>query len=222
MTKACIQAVESRLPYVHQSIIPALTKHGIDKVEIFCDYGRIGPLWNSKRIWESIVKEDAPILVCQDDVVFHNSFKDSIAEILQHFASGDMQAASLFVPPRKLYAEHFARGFNFIENYDFLWMPAMILTPAFCRGLLRHAETSSHKKHDDCVVGDYSKESGVPVFNCLPSLVQHNLNIKSTLGTPKAIGCIERRTYVWEKSIAPFHFSRINSIPHKKPRGFPK
>lgn len=216
MIKAYIQAVESRLPYVNQSIIPSLASHGFTNVEVFCDYERISPLWNAKRIWKAIAKQNVPSFIFQDDVVFHKSFGDSVVEILQHFSMGDMQAASLFVPPRKIYAEYFAQGFNFIENYDFLWMPAMILTPSFCQGLLNHAETSAHKKHDDCVVGDYSKENNIPVFNCLPSLVQHNLNLKSTLGTSKTIGRVERRSYVWEKTIKPFHFKPINAVTHGK------
>lgn len=218
MIKVYIQAVENRLPYVNQSIIPSLNKHGFTDIEIFCDYERISPLWNAKRIWDAISKQDSPCLIFQDDVVFHKSFGDAVGEILAHFKNGTMQAASLFVPPRKIYATYFSRGFNFIENYDFLWMPAMILTPSFCRGLLAHAQTSTHNKHDDCVVGDYSKESSTPVFNCLPSIVQHNLNLKSTLGTSKTIGRVERRSYVWEQTIRPEHFKKIHSITHGKPK----
>lgn len=215
MIKAYIQAVESRLPYVNQSILPSLNKHGIANAEVFCDYEMISPLWNAKRIWKAAAQEQATALILQDDVILHNQFGEHALEITKHIESGKMQGASLFVPPRKIYAEYKEQGFNYIENYDFLWMPAVMFSTRLCAELIKFAETSEHVKHDDSLVKDYLRHTKTPIYNCLPSIVQHNLNLKSTLGTAKKIGKILRHSYVWDKEITAGHFSNINSVIHK-------
>jgi hypothetical protein len=199
-----IQAVPERRFYVERAIIPAVQKGGdaVDQIALWEDHQKHGPLWNATRIWHAIAGDTLPGLVLQDDTILHADFWDHMPDIMAHVASGDMEAVSLFAPPRALAREAFAMRCNFIESYNFLWMPAMLLTPNFCVRLLEWiVKHPSETVHDDVVMGAFGRQTGTPIWVALPSLVQHDLNLKSTMGTAKAIAGKKRRSEVWTKDI---------------------
>lgn len=207
-----IQAVPERESYVRTSIVPGLERHGLADVRVMTDHSHNGPLWNASRIWEQVAHEREPALILQDDVILHPAFGVHIAAVSRH----GLEAVSLFAPPRKDMTRFYESGHNFVENYRFLWMPGMILSPGFCSGLLEYAG-GKDTIHDDSVLGEYSATAGIPVWNMLPSLVQHNLEIRSTLGTATKVGNTVRETRVWDDLISPGHFLTMNGVRYGRP-----
>jgi hypothetical protein len=207
-----VQAVRERLPYIQASMAPAIAAAGWESPRLSVDHDRRGPLWNARRIWQGIAESGRPAVVLQDDVVLRKGIGASVAEVMLHIDSGRMQAVSLFAPPRAVMRRAYDEGHNFVETFDFLWAQGLLLTPAFCAGLVEFSAGMT-TKHDDSVMRDYSVAKGVPVFNCLPSLVQHDLNLKSTLGTPKSLLGKMRRSDVWECAPVPAgHFAQVRAI----------
>jgi hypothetical protein len=210
--RAYIQSVPTRAEYVQERMFPALDEQeSISEIRVFTDHDRNGPLWNAMRIWRDILERGEPGLALQDDVILHPDFGTGFPEIVKHITSGRMNAVSLFAPPRKQIKEWFESGYNFVENYKFLWAQALVLTPQFVEGLLGFAAGQS-TRHDDTVLGEYSQLSGMAIWNCLPSLVQHDLEVKSAMGTGVSCGGIRRETVVWEQTVPEGTYASINSI----------
>jgi hypothetical protein len=210
-----IQSVPDRDEYCSTVLVPALEAQGFQDIRRITDHDKHGPLWNARRIWEQIAHEDSPALILQDDVILHRDLSWHLSVILAVMKEEGWQAVSLFAPPRADMDRFHAAGYNYVENYRFLWMPGMILTPAFCAGLLQYE--THHTKHDDSVVGGYSSSTGIPIWNTLPSLVQHNLDIRSTLGTANKVGKTVRETRVWDEALVPEHFGTVNSTRYGRP-----
>jgi len=212
-----IQAIPQRHGYVQERIFPALDSCPVvTETRVFTDWDRHGPLWNAMRIWADIAEGQEPALILQDDVILHPDFTVGLREILEHVFEGRMEAVSLFAPPRKVMREWWEQGHNFVENYKFLWMPAILFTARFTRGLLDFAARQD-THHDDTVVGDYSRLSGIPIWNCLPSLVQHDLDVKSSLGTGVSCGGVRRETVTWAETVPDGTYREIRSIRYGRP-----
>ena len=212
--KCYIQAVESRYKYIYEHlVIDLMRKPAIRSIEVFTDYDMRGPKWNAERIWGSIADSGKPGLVLQDDVIVHEGFSECLNDLLPHLE--EMQAISLFVPPRKKLDDAADTGINFIRNYDFLWMPGILLHPNFAAGLASYA-AERQTIHDDSIVRDYAKSQNIPIWNTVPSLIQHNLTMRSTLGTASVIGGHTRReTRVWSEVIEPGHFRTVNAVDYR-------
>ncbi len=215
--RVIIQAVPERADYIKSVMLPSIQRAiATAKVEIAYDYDHNGPLWNAARIWRDAAQGAAPCLVLQDDVVIHKDAGFAIAQIVTHIEAGAMQAVSLFAPPRKVMDESLQAGYNFAATFDFLWSQGLILTPKFCQGLVDFSAGMT-TKHDDSVVQAYSKASGIPVYTCLPSLVQHDLNVKSAMGTATVVAGTQRRSRAWLQNITHGHFATINAKRIGKP-----
>lgn len=212
-----VQAVAERVPYIRHVIEPALARAGLPAPKVYVDTDRRGPLWNARRVWEVVAAGGEVAMVLQDDVVVHKDAGAALAEILEHVRRGTMQAVSLFVPPRAALTKAFQDGHNFVENYDFLWLQGILLTPQFCRGLVSFTDAMDTRSSDGAM-SKYVKASSIPVWNCLPSLVQHDLNVKSTLGTAKKCAGVMRHSKAWLKDIPAGHFAAVRSVRNGRRR----
>lgn len=203
-----VQAIQDRHRHVQEYLLPELERHGFPEVTVFTDYERRGHRWNATRIWEAI---EEPTITLQDDVLLHPRFGDAVRVIGRHVEAGRMGAVSLFVPPRKVMLEYYGAGYTFVESYNFLWAQGLILSPSFTVGLLEFAPTVE-SRHDDAVMNRYCKETRNPVWTTLPSLVQHDLRIKSSIGTGTSCGGVRRETVVWDEELDPDSFSEVISV----------
>lgn len=203
-----MQAIEARHRHIQEYLLPELERQGFTRVQVFTDYERRGHRWNATRIWEAV---EAPSIVLQDDVLLHPRFGEAVRVIAGHVEAGVMGAVSMFVPPRKAMLRYFADGYTFVESYRFLWAQGLLLSPSFTAGLLEFAP-GVESRHDDVVMGRYCKETRNPVWTCLPSLVQHDLRIKSSIGTGTSCGGIRRETVVWDEQMDPERFSEVRSV----------
>lgn len=209
--KVFVQAIEDRHRHVQEYLLPELQRQGCGPVQVFTDYERRGHRWNASRIWGHVTE---PSIILQDDVLLHNRFGEAVRVIAGHVEAGAMDAVSLFVPPRKVMLEYWGRGCNFVESYKFLWAQGTILTPSFAAGLLDFAPQVD-SRHDDVIMSEYVVHSGRPVWTCLPSLVQHDLTIKSSIGTGTSCGGIRRETVAWDDELDPESFREVRSVRYR-------
>lgn len=191
--KVAVQCVPSRARSV-ASIKDKITSLGVE-VKPYMDFDHKGTMWNFTRIIndEDYIKDDH-LLILQDDVIFSESFDYSVFEVLEYMKSNSIGCVSLFSPPRKYYKEEHKKGTKYYVEKNYLWQPAIILSPSFRKGLIDYKFETTH---DDCFVGSYAKENKDYVQVTIPSLVRHDLDIKSTLGTPAKIGKLVRDTYIF-------------------------
>lgn len=187
-----VQCVPERANIVN-NIIDRLIK----RMEVlpFFDYEHKGVRWNFNRILNYQYQTEY-ILYLQDDVIFCNHFEENILDIIKY----DFDAVSLFVPPRKKYLQMMDKGVRFYEEKDFLWMPGMLFKKGFLSDLSKYSE-KNNTMHDDVLVGDFCKETKRYVKIAIPSLVQHNLSIKSTLGTATKVGKTLRQSPLFNPEI---------------------
>lgn len=203
-----IQAVPERTQYIQNHIIPELQKQGNYQIKIFTDYEKRGPLWNALRIWNDIKDDSEPSLILQDDIVIHSELSTFLPDLTAHVQTDDCLGISLFAPPRKIMRKSFDQGKNMIKNFKFLWLQAIILNPKYIRELTYFAG-NYELRHDDLVLQRFSQRQKIAIWNILPSLVQHNLNIKSIMGHPQKVGKITRQTELWIDTLPANHFMKV-------------
>lgn len=211
--KTYIQMVPSRQEIVDALIVPRLQSFDcIGEVVMSSDAEYRGPLWNFIQIAEMIAASGEAGLILQDDVIFHPQFDELMPDIIEHLQT--LGAVSLFCPPRKDFADAYEAGFNWVENRKHLWQPAIALTPEVTTGFLRFASehTDEFGKDDDVALGAYLKSIKSSMWVTVPSIIQHNIAVGSTLGHPQRIGNIGvRTTKIWQKKMDSSHFKELNS-----------
>lgn len=216
---AYVQAIPARQDYIEQVISPRLLSGGLVTAIIpIVDHDGRGPLWNALRVWKKVAASGETAFIIQDDSIPHRQFAECARDIIAHVENGTMHAVSLFAAPRKRYDEIAAQNCNFIETYDFLGLPGTIMTPTFASGLVDYAATSTEPKHDDVVVNNYIRASGIPIWTAIPSIVQHDLNVRSSMRHPKSPAGIARRSRLWWKEIPSGWFADIRSKKYGRPK----
>jgi hypothetical protein len=212
-----IQSVPQRRQNVERVILPAVRKAIGVEPEIWEDPAKLGARGNFMRIMEDVAGRSSPVLYFQDDVILHRDAGRAVAE-LGRLVGDSIQAISLFLPPQKRLDQIAAKGFNMVQNHNFLWMPGMIFCPAFAKALCGFAPRTSTSSADG-LVKRFVWWSGVPVWNCIPSVVQHNCNLASSMGHPQNSGAVPWMTRQWVDTIPAGHFAEIRSVVIKaRPR----
>jgi hypothetical protein len=189
-----IQCVPKRKEQVDR-IIAELKAMGFTNVIPFYDENYQGTLYNFKRIMSFDYGTATHILIIQDDVIFSENFADHLMELIKF----NYHCISLFAPPRKIYKEQLAIGTRLYVEKNFLWCQAVLYRTDFRLGLMKHnyTETQLSKvkgQHDDVMIGEYAKDTKQYVLVTIPSIIQHDLSIPSTLGTAAKIGSITRES----------------------------
>jgi GR25 family glycosyltransferase involved in LPS biosynthesis len=205
--KGYIQAVPERMVYIARFILPRLALAGL-AVDVVCDHDHVGELWNSVRIWERIAAGSEPAVVVQDDVIVHAQFGEHLPDIAGHVARGAVGAVSLYAPDRRRWHQRAAQDANFVAP-GVPKLPGMIYAPAYARGVLDYIAAGKAHAVDDMTVEYYARDSGNPVWNTIPSLVQHDLNVPSSLGHKLAANGKLRRSPFWQRDIPAGHWAQI-------------
>ena len=205
--KVAIQCVPQRAKHV------GIIKKYIESIGLECnyymDFERKGCLWNFKRILsENVNNKETYLLFLQDDIFFNEDFKHHLGNIIEHMSLNEIDAVSLFCPPRGYYIKAFDSGQKFYIEKNFLWMQSVIFSKNYIKGLLDF-KNEVHTRHDDSFVSMYAKETENYIQIALPSLIQHDLEIKSAMGHPKKTGNVERKSNLFTK-IKLNHFKTNN------------
>lgn len=197
-----VQAVPERARYVQESILPSLRSPLVVDATVWVDYAHKGPLWNARRIWSAIAGDEYPGLVLQDDVILHKDLWQHVPDLTGHLERNGWCAISLYAPPRKSVADALDGGMNFVATMNFLGLPGIMLRPDFAEGLVRFTgNIPPHDRHDDVQVRAYSRAIGKPVHITVPSLVQHNPNMRSVMGHPARPGGVLRMSRAWRRDV---------------------
>lgn len=178
--KVTIQAVRDREHWVNQ------ISHKFKDIEVFYDDQRLG---NFGKFIEIINKKwDSYRLHLQDDVIIAKDLDLHLDSIQKEMELRDIHVLSLFAPARKFLFEQYKKGIRFSEFPNFLMMQGVIFSPDSNHKMIEFYKNRVKKyKYDDVFVRDFLKEYKIKSYVHLPSLVQHNMNLKSTLGHSSSI-----------------------------------
>lgn len=194
-----IQCVPKRKEQVDR-IIAELTEMGFTNVIPFYDENYEGMMFNFKRILEYNYGSSSHMLLIQDDIIFADNFADHLSNLIKL----NHHCISLFAPPRKAYIEQLELGTRLYVEKNFLWNPAVLYRNDFRLGLIKYDYNENQlkeiaNKHIDVMMGIYAKATKQYVLVTIPSIVQHDLSIPSTLGTAPKIGSIRRESSIFHK-----------------------
>ena len=176
-----IQSVKSREQSV-QSILKRID------AKVYVDKELKGCFNSFSYMLQNCYAENEHIIHLQDDIVPLKGLQEYIPSMISEMEARDIPVLSLFTPQRKAFTMHYkvmqAENIKtaIVPFPNFLWMQAVIFSPNAIRGLRNHLQISSQTKYDDVFVAEYLKFTKQEAYVHIPSLVQHNINLKSTLG----------------------------------------
>lgn len=209
--KVHIQTVPARERWVTHDMLPRLQANRSADITLWVDEEGHGPLWNAKRIFAEVARGGHPALVLQDDILLHDQFWECVSDITPHMAT--LPAVSLYARPKPSTHAAIAAGCNIVRCHYFLCMPGMILRPDFCTELVRYGKDRPLIKRAprscDVFVNAYQQHSKTPIYTIVPSIVQHNLNMESTIGHKLRIEGRLRRSTAWVKTIPAGYFKEL-------------
>jgi hypothetical protein len=123
----------------------------------------------------------------QDDVILSNAFWGKINFIEKVMKSKDIHVLSLYAPNRKHLIEQFQQGKTIVQLDNFLGLVCCVFSKEFVAIMKLLQGTIKEKKHDDVFVREALRISGIKAYVMLPSLIQHNLEIRSAMGHHKNV-----------------------------------
>jgi hypothetical protein len=196
-----IQGVKEREQYINEYIHPALVEQGFLDIHIMYDVDKNGPLWNFNRVVDHAVDSGHPYcIVLQDDVILASNFSKHIDDIMSH----NIPAVSFFCPPRQKYIDEQQMGTRIYTEKEFLWMQGMLFNIEFLKGFQEYRHTDKESFSCDSIMKSYTKKTKNYIRVVIPSIVQHNLDIKSSIGTGKKIGGFLRESPVFFEVKPPY------------------
>lgn len=173
---ACIQTIPSRFEHA---------KEQADEIGIPCsiyiDKNKDGPFKAFVETLKAFPTGDQYRLHMQDDITLTDDLKDYLPEVERQMREKDIELLSLFAPRRKHMDEQFTKGKRIATFPNFLWMQCVVMSPWLCQKLIEHAYQYDDK-HDDVYVNAVLRAYKKGAFVHLPSLVQHDITIPSSMG----------------------------------------
>jgi hypothetical protein len=126
----------------------------------------------------------------QDDIILCDDLKYYIPEVERIMIENNMELMSLYAPRYKVLLEAYKKGRPWIKSMSAFALQAVVFSPKLVRLLLAEAPYYAHWKHADWFVTDVCMNNKVPTHVHVPSLTQHDIGMKSSIGNPSH----ERRT----------------------------
>jgi len=169
----------------------------IDQITIHVDHEYQGPWFNTKQALIEIQKSDNPVLIAQDDIKPIPAVIDAHIDDLSNAVNDKYGLISLFSPPRKEYQEIKEQGFHGFDDNNFLWAQFYMICPKFASDVLQYDKLLNQGKvkyHDEVRFRFAAQRTGKRIITLCDSFARHDLEVKSTLGTPSKIGSVVRDT----------------------------
>jgi GR25 family glycosyltransferase involved in LPS biosynthesis len=126
------------------------------------------------------------ILCLQDDIFIANQLENYLAFLEKNMIKKNIEVLSLFSLKRNHVQEQFDLKINFATYPNFLMLQATIFSPKVSKMIIEYSKKSKQTKSSDLLVRDFLKETKINSYVHLPCLVQHSLNVKSSLGHPQS------------------------------------
>ena len=175
VTVQCItERLELAKSVIKDADIPALFYVDVDKEGCLPSFGA---MLNEFPI-------DEYRLHLQDDLMFADNISLYLPKIESYMQNKDLHVLSLFAPNRKLILKQYQEGKVIAPFPNYLWLQATMFSPKFQSVMRSEYNNLSDKsiKDDDVFVAHVMKKHKVKAHVHLPSIVQHNIDIKSSLG----------------------------------------
>jgi len=120
----------------------------------------------------------------QDDIIFADNLKSYLPKLKAYMQNKEIHLLSIFAPNRKLILQQYKEGKTIVPFPNYLWLQASIFSPRFQSILKKEYNNLNDDtiKDDDVFVAYVLKKYNIKAYVHLPSLVQHNTEIKSSLG----------------------------------------
>lgn len=184
MFKAVIQAVPERAKFI-KSIKEALFPLVGDNVILHIDGERRGPYYSFCNILKTYSDDKSYMLFMQDDIVFCNDYKERLIKHYNHCKDNNWSFLGLFAPNRTDITEAYNKGIEY-AHFKSIWMQACFLSPSFQKllrdGIEEYDNITTNIKDDDTYIDYMIKKHRIKdVFVCLPSVVQHDMSIPSSI-----------------------------------------
>lgn len=174
---AVIQCVLERQWYAERTIaeFKAIPGH------IYVDRHRVGPYRGFINSLERFPSGDEYRLHLQDDVILARNLEDYLPTLEQEVRAREIDVLALYAPRRGHIDASAAAGERFAPFPNFLTMVAVLFSPWAVGAMLEYSSTYSDI-HDDFYVQTVLKKTKRKAYLHLPSLAQHNVRLKSSLG----------------------------------------
>ena len=179
-----MQVIIQAVPERHKNV--DIIKEKIPNVIVYLDSIKQG---NYKTFVESLnIHEQADFtLRLQDDVLIPNGFYEYLPVLEKIMIEENIDILSLFSLKRKFLEQQISLGIKISEYPSFLMMQAVIFSKKISKELLEYSKTYEEQKHDDVLIRDFLRDTKQKAYVHLPSLVQHRIDIKSTLSHSASI-----------------------------------
>ena len=182
--KVTIQAVEERKGNVER--MTAALGDSVD-VEVYYDKRRVSCLDSFVQMLS--IPFAGYRLHLQDDVVLPERFVDYLPYVERDMVENDYDILSLFAPRRKDLRESHSEGVKqYVVFRRFLWLQAVVFSERAISGMKQFLSDRqevggevSDGKSADFFVQQYLQEKKRRAYVHLPSVVQHNVYMGSTL-----------------------------------------
>jgi hypothetical protein len=168
---------------------------------IHVDENRNGPWWNFRRVGELLAGEGhTHVCVLQDDVILCKAFLRTLTRVVE---ATPVDPLSLFTARRSIVREAESKGTKLLRRYSLDTAQALVF-PVFQFGALcrwvdkqeRSGVPPAWHHHDDVRIDAWARALRWPIVHVVPSLVDHDTALPSTLGHPRS-GRYGARRAVW-------------------------
>jgi len=172
---AVIQTIPERYEHAQKQSVE-LGLH----TSIYTDKDKDGPFKAFIETLRQIPSNGEYRLHMQDDLILCDDLKEYLPHLEQEMDNKGIDLLSLFAPRRKHIKEQYDAGKRIGTFPNFLWMQSVVMSPSFVDKLLYHAHQYDDK-HDDTYVAAVLSFYKIKAYVHLPSLVQHNITILSSM-----------------------------------------
>lgn len=119
-------------------------------------------------------------LIMQDDIYLHPTTRAAIAKIIE--TCPDEDVVSLFHLTNKFYNTAIEAGHNVVRSYAYTYSVAMLWRRSAIEDILKNERYCDIGRHDDANIRRWSYNRQKPIPTVIPSFVQHDDLLPSTLG----------------------------------------
>jgi len=168
----------------------------IDRVVMLPDHERRGPWWNTARALTYIATEGRGGLIVQDDVKIRGKALEAHLEALVGHL-GTYGLISLFAPPQIKYDRLNEQGYHGEVSRNFFWAQMYLVSAKFAQDVLECDAMLDQSKvtiHDEIRFRYAAQVVGTKMVTLASSFCEHDLDVKSVMGTPPKIGSVVRNT----------------------------
>lgn len=153
--------------------------------DLYVDTLMEGPFKSFIKTFTTIPYEGEYRFHMQDDLILADGLKDYLPSLEKKMRDEGIHYLSLYSPPRRVFKDAHKNNERFITAPvpNYLQLLCAMLSPWLISKLVEHAgEFNPNNRADDVYLADIVRAYKVPAHYHIPSLVQHNIAMPSSVG----------------------------------------